>query len=229
MAPSAVSRSAAAAPARIVAVSPDDGAAIDLRNPLLAAALGWLIPGLGHLYQGRVFKGRLFLVTILGTFLLGWWIGDGRVVFHEWRPADKRLAFIGQAGIGCAAIPAFIQSRLLNGPARQPLGGSQWFAPPVRNGQYVSAAYAARLAATEPAIVADDFFDRPPLKQFRGDELAIWQYQLGRAFDIGTLYTMLAGMLNILVVFDAWAGPMGAASGDRKKKPDDASPVATPT
>jgi hypothetical protein len=204
-----------------VAVSPDDGSAIDLRNPLLAAVLGWLVPGLGHLYQGRVFKGRLFLATILGTFLLGWWIGAGRVVFHEWRPADKRLAFVGQAGIGLAAIPAFIQSRLLNGPARQPFGCSQWFAPPVRNGQYVSARYAARLVASEPAIVADDFFDRPPLKQFRGDELAIWQYQLGRAFDIGTLYTMLAGMLNILVVFDAWAGPMGPGES-KKKQSDDA-------
>ncbi len=209
-----------------MAVSPDDGSAIDLRNPLLAAVLAWLVPGLGHLYQGRLFKGRLFLVTILGTFLLGWWIGGGRVVYHEWQAGEKRLAFIGQAGIGMAAIPAFIQSRLLNGPALQPLACSRWFAPPVRTKQFVSAAYAARMVATEPAIVADDFFDRLPLKQFRGDELAIWQYQLGRAFDIGTLYTMLAGMLNILVVFDAWAGPMKAASSDQKKESDAADTVA---
>lgn len=228
MAPVAPVRSASAAPPRIVAVSPDDGSAIDLRNPLLAAVLGWLVPGLGHLYQGRSFKGRLFLVTILGTFLLGWWIGDGRVVYYEWGAGEKRLAFVGQAGIGLAAIPAFIQSRLLNGPARQPLACSQWFAPPVRTQQYVSATYAARLVATEPAIVADDFFDRPPLKQFRGDELAIWQYQLGRAFDIGTLYTMLAGMLNLLVVFDAWAGPMGTGASDRKTPPEDADTAAAP-
>ncbi len=209
-----------------MAVSPDDGSAIDLRNPLLAAVLAWLVPGLGHLYQGRLFKGRLFLVTILGTFLLGWWIGGGRVVYYEWQAGEKRLAFIGQAGIGLAAIPAFIQSRLLSGPARQPLGCSQWFAPPVRTKQFVSAAYAARMVATDPAIVADDFFDRLPLKQFRGDELAIWQYQLGRAFDIGTLYTMLAGMLNILVVFDAWAGPMKAVSSDPKKESDAADTAA---
>lgn len=228
MAPSAPSRSVPAAATRIVAVSPDDGSAIDLRNPLFAAVLAWLVPGLGHLYQGRSFKGRLFLVTILGTFLLGWWIGGGRVVYHEWQPGEKRLAFIGQAGIGLVAIPAFIQSRLLNGPARQPLACSRLFAPPVRTRQYISANYAARLVATEPAIVADDFFDRQPLKQFRGDELAIWQFQLGRAFDIGTLYTMLAGMLNILVVFDAWAGPMGAAS-DRKTEPEDAGTAAAPS
>ena len=69
----------------------------------------------------------------------------------------------------------------------------------------------------EPAIVEEDFFDRQPLKQFRGDELAIWQFQLGRAFDIGTLYTMLAGMFNILVVFDAFAGPMGITAKEQKK------------
>ena len=34
---------------RIVAVSPDDGSAIDLRNPALAALLSWCVPGLGQL------------------------------------------------------------------------------------------------------------------------------------------------------------------------------------
>ena len=99
----------------------------------------------------------------------------------------------------------------------EPLAASRLFAPPVRMRQLVSERYAARLAATDPAITLEDFFDRPPFKQFRGDELAIWQFRLGRLFDIGTLYTMLAGMLNMLVIFDAWAGPMGAATGDRKE------------
>ncbi|MEO1992670.1 MAG: DUF6677 family protein [Pirellulales bacterium] len=217
MAPSVSHQTTPVTASRVVAVSPDDGSAIDLKNPLLAALLGWLIPGLGHLYQNRVFKGRLFLITILGTFLFGWWIGGGRVVYYEWGPTDKRFAFIGQAGIGVAAIPAFIQSRLLNGVARQPLACSQWFSPPVRTRQYVSDEYARRLVTEEAAIVEEDFFDRQPLKQFRGDELAIWQFQLGRAFDIGTLYTMLAGMFNVLVVFDAFAGPMGISAKEQKK------------
>lgn len=208
---SSAARVGTAAPPRIVAVSPDDGSAIDLRNPAVAAVLGWLVPGLGHLYQGRTLKGWLFMATLLATFFGGWWLGGGRVVYWMWQPGDRRVAFIGQAGIGIAAIPAVVQARLLEGPRREPFAASQWFAPPVRMRQYVSARYAARLVATEPAIEADDFFDRPPLKQFRGDQLAIWQFQLGRLFDIGTLYTMLAGMLNMLVVFDAWAGPMGSS------------------
>jgi hypothetical protein len=41
--------------------------------------------------------------------------------------------------------------------------------------------------------------------------LSVWQRRLGRFFDIGTLYTMLAGLLNLLVIYDAWAGPMRQA------------------
>lgn len=212
----AVSTTVAAVP-RIVAVSPDDGSAIDLRNPALAAFLGWLVPGLGHVYQGRRLKGWLFMATIMTTFLVGWWIGGGHVVFAQWKGADKRFAFLGQAGIGVAAVPAVLQAWCMEGVGRQPLGGSGWFAPPVRTGQFVSPSYAARLVASDPAINADDFFDRPPVKQFRGDQLAIWQFQLGRLFDIGTLYTMLAGMLNMLVVFDAWAGPLGTPTDEQRK------------
>lgn len=78
----------------------------------------------------------------------------------------------------------------------------------------MSPAYAARLARTEPDVGADDFFDRPPLKQFRRDQLSIWQRRLGRRFEIGTLYTVIAGMLNVLVVLDAFVGPLRTASRD---------------
>ena len=44
---------------------------IDLKDPRLAAFLAWLVPGLGHFYQGRTAKGVLFFVCILGTFLYG--------------------------------------------------------------------------------------------------------------------------------------------------------------
>lgn len=214
---------------RIVALSPDDGSAIDLRNPAVAALLGWLVPGLGHLYQGRRLKGWLFMATILSTFFAGLWIGGGHVVYSQWRGGDKRIAFLGQAGIGIAAVPAVIQSWLMEGVGRQPFLASGWFAPPVRMGQFVSPTYAARLVAADPAINADDFFDRPPLKQFRGDQLAIWQFRLGRLFDIGTLYTMLAGMLNMLIVFDAWAGPLGTPTDEQRKAARGDVPVSAPS
>lgn len=49
------------------------------------------------------------------------------------------------------------------------------------------------------------------------DQLAEWHRDFHRYFDLGTLYTMVAGLLNTLVIFDAFAGPMGAPADDRKR------------
>jgi hypothetical protein len=210
---------------RLIAISPDDGSAIELRNPVLAAALSWLVPGLGQLYQGRRLKGGLFMAALLGTLVFGMWLGGGRVVYASWRPGEPRLAFIGQAGIGSVAIPALLQSLRLHGPAKEPYFTSSLFAPPLKGGQLVSLAYATRLARTEPGF---DFFDRPPLAQCKRDQLSAWQRRLGRRFEIGTLYTVLAGMLNLLVVLDAFSGPLPTPSRAGEAGNDSAAPAATP-
>lgn len=220
------------ASARIVAVSPDDGSAIDLRNPALAALLSWCVPGLGQLYQGRTLKGRLFMGSILGTFLVGLWLGGGKVVYASWKPGDTRWAYVCQAGAGLVALPAAVQSMQLNGVGKEPLFGASFMAPPLAPGQYVSRSYADTLARTDPDIDAEDFFDKPPLRQFRADQVSIWHRRLGRWFEIGTLYTMLAGMLNVLVIYDAFAGPLGTPTdedrkGHRKEQKESGSKEAT--
>lgn len=193
---------------RTVAISPDDGSVIDLRNPALAALLSWLLPGLGQCYQGRSLKGGLFMGSLLAAVVLGLWLGGGRVVYASWRPGETRLAFLGQAGIGALAIPALLQSARLHGPARQPWLASPWFAPPLKAGQLVTPVYAAGVLARETGLGLNAFGDQPPLRQCRFDQLSAWHARLGRFFEIGTLYTVLAGMLNLLVVYDAWAGPL---------------------
>jgi hypothetical protein len=218
-----VARGAEPAARRIVAISPDDGSAIDLKNPALAAALSWAVPGLGQLYQGRTHKGGLFMAGILATFVAGLWLGGGKVVYASWKPGETRWAFVCQAGAGVVALPAIVQSAQLNGPARQPLLLDGFMTPPLSPGQYVSRGYAERLAARDPDVTAGDFFDKPPLKQFRRDELALWHRRLGRFFEIGTLYTMLAGLLNLLVIYDAWAGPLGGAGEGTGNVPDPAT------
>lgn len=211
---------------RLIAISPDDGSAIDLRHPVLAAALSWLVPGLGQLYQGRRFKGGLFMGALLATLVFGLWLGAGRVVYASWRPGEPRLAFIGQAGIGAVAIPAMLQSLRLHGPAKEPYFASGLFAPPLKPGQLVGPAYAARLVATEPGLDADDFFDRPPFRQCQRDQLSVWQRRLGRRFEIGTLYTVLAGMLNVLVVLDAFSGPLPTPVRDEQAGGKNSAPPA---
>ena len=191
---------------RVVAISPDDGSAIDLRDPGVAALLSWLVPGLGQLYQRRRLKGRVFMAALVGILLAGLWIGDGRVVYCQWRPGARRLEFIGQAGIGAVAIPAVIQAWSLAGAGRPFLPGGL-FAPPLVRNQSVSAAYAARLERTEPGMT----FSRVAPGGWCAsgvDQLSLWYLRLGRFFDIGTLYATIAGLLNLLVVYDAWAGPL---------------------
>ncbi|HEV3023485.1 MAG TPA: DUF6677 family protein, partial [Pirellulales bacterium] len=60
------------------------GQVVDLKDPIVAAVLAWLVPGLGHLYQGRMFKGVLFMVCLLGTFFFGLYLSNGRAVYASW-------------------------------------------------------------------------------------------------------------------------------------------------
>lgn len=53
------------------------------------------------------------------------------------------------------------------------------------------------------------------------DELATWHERLSHKFDLGVLYTMIAGLLNVLAVCDAKAGPFGPAPQDDQAKPPD--------
>ncbi len=55
------------------------------------------------------------------------------------------------------------------------------------------------------------------------DELARWHKKLNINFELGTLYTMIAGLLNMLVICDAYAGPF-VASPDNKKGSDSDKP-----
>ena len=48
-----------------------------------------------------------------------------------------------------------------------------------------------------------------------GEDLSTWHRRLGRFYDIGWLYTVIAGFMNLLVIYDALCGPMRLADKDR--------------
>ena len=61
-------------------------------------------------------------------------------------------------------------------------------------------------------------FEAPP----RDDaELNALNYNLGRDFELGTLYTSIAGLLNLLAAYDAFCGPMVAPPGKKEEETDD--------
>jgi hypothetical protein len=52
------------------------------------------------------------------------------------------------------------------------------------------------------------------------DELSKWNYDLGENFEIGTVFTVIAGLLNIIVIFDAYGGPLFIPPPEKKNKDD---------
>jgi hypothetical protein len=51
--------------------APDARGAGPARNPFLAMALAWAVPGLGHFYLGRRRTAAAFLLLVTATFLAG--------------------------------------------------------------------------------------------------------------------------------------------------------------
>ena len=207
---------------------------VDLKDPALAAFLAWLIPGLGHLYQGRYAKAAIFFICIMGTFVYGLYLGGsrelgwGRVVYVSWRTAnfrqqdqawqvkDARLPYLCQIGIGLPAMPALVQASRMRSGKKVWGGDGFWkgfMAPPrIPNpGQ--------RFDKDDPEWHHADPND-PNGTQPTAHTM---HYQLGRYFELGTVYTMIAGLLNILAIYDAWAGPVFTETA-RKEDDDEDTP-----
>ena len=46
-----------------------------------------------------------------------------------------------------------------------------------------------------------------PNRESDPDTLAMWHYDYKHMFEMGTLYTFIAGLLNLLAIYDAFCGP----------------------
>ncbi len=116
---------------------------IPLKNPYLAAALAFLIPGAGHLYQGRTFKGVLYGVCIIGTFTYGMFLSDWTALYagSPLSSSGRRWGFVAQMPLGTPAMFALVQQRRyasssnvpqkwLDGPISAPFQGVMGFDRP---------------------------------------------------------------------------------------------------
>ncbi|PYX70558.1 MAG: hypothetical protein DMG78_18490 [Acidobacteria bacterium] len=66
---------------------------------VLAPAVGWLIPGAGHMIQKRWIRGILLFVSIVALFLLGLAM-QGRIYKANGGDILEILGFIGDVGAG---------------------------------------------------------------------------------------------------------------------------------
>ncbi len=176
---------------------------VDLKDRWLAAFLAWLVPGLGHLYQGRIGKGLLFFVCIVGTFVYGLYIGKGRVVYASRPSLLTRWQYLCQVGVGLPALPALVQRERFGRSGPLPLLGHIMYPPDMQ--QTYNSTDDAGNTVTSP------------------NELAKWHHDLGDQFEMGTVYTVIAGLLNVLAIYDAWGGPLVIVLPEKKKKKEAAA------
>jgi TM2 domain-containing membrane protein YozV len=174
---------------------------INLKDPVMAAFLAWLIPGLGHLYQGRIAKAILFFVCIMGIYVYGIYLGGnselgyGRAVYFAFRDDDWRLNYICQIGVGLPSLPALVQAmRMSNG---KEVFFNGFMAPPRQLNM---------LDENNPNI------HQPTLDKILRD--------LNLYFELGTFFTMVAGLLNVLAIYDAGCGPVVSIPAKKEERPD---------
>lgn len=172
---------------------------------IVAALLSYLVPGLGQIYQGRIAKGLLFMVCLLGLFYYGQKLGSwSNVYLPESRGEEnqfrvfpglpikkdginspflgavyKRLPFAGQFWIGIAAWPAILQ------------WADRWPESLKNNEKW------STFQAEPPENYASEW---------KGKSLNQLQQDGDKTWDLGWVYTVIAGVLNILVIYDAFAG-----------------------
>jgi hypothetical protein len=164
----------------------DASPALRVPSPF-AGLLSYLVPGLGQIYQGRIGKGLLFLVCLYGMFFYGMALGSWKNVYLPDTARDRSLN------------PWNLPAPMANLYNRMQFAGQFWigvaawpaiyqywtFDPERKEGTWLS------------------MFDRTPDEA----ELNRLQREGDKTWDLGWVYTVIAGVLNILVIYDAFAGP----------------------
>ena len=172
----------------------------------LPGVLSFLVPGLGQIYQGRVAKGLLFLVCIYTLFFYGMALDNWKNVYlpRATRFPESPLSLkIGGVPI---ALP-------------KPLGyrvqylGQFWVGVVAWPALYQHWNYEDEDQAADPIF---GHFQRTPSES----ELNELQMAGDKTWDLGWIYTVIAGVLNVMVIYDAIAGPayiLPAAAAARKE------------
>ncbi len=181
----------------------------------VAALLTYLVPGLGQVKQGRIGKGLLFFVCLYGLFFYGITLGKNKNVWLAnaknlptttlplinqplsgvLKDLSYRKEFLAQFWMGVAAWPAIAQYH--HCPELERPGSDEdklWAAKP--HPLFGTWMQPHSEAALNVAINRED-----------------------TSWDLGWVLTVIAGVLNILVIYDALAGPLVK---------DDMNPDGTP-
>lgn len=152
----------------------------------LAGFLSYLVPGLGQIVQGRAGKGLLFMIALLGMFFFGQAMGQWRNVYVPQDAGQK--PDVRQLAKGIMQRWHYAGQFFIGIAAWPALW--QFFEMRMPEGPFWHDFQRGPRDRNEEDLVFNTFVvasDKTP--------------------DLGWVYTVVAGMLNILVIYDAFAGP----------------------
>jgi hypothetical protein len=181
-------------------------------SPTLVGICAWLVPGGGYFLIGQRVRAITVFVAIVALFLLGIVIGGIRIMdppgWGQYGYMDQliqsydtgRQAWqleytrVEPSSAEQANDPRGNDHDQTAGPAllRQPvseLGEKPWYVGQILCGPLTLAASAISVNAAHPTASA-------PMQEG-------WPSAHSRSWEIGALYTAVAGMLNLLVIIDS--------------------------
>jgi hypothetical protein len=179
----------------------------------LAAFLSYLVPGLGQVYQGRVGKGVLFLVCVYLLFFYGMYLGSGSVtVKGETYTVPSNVYLPDTADQSNPLGLPRLAANLYNRPQ---FLGQFWVGIAAWPALWQYYTYDGRKKDDGPTLLGD--FERTPT----AEALNALNTSGDKTIDLGWVYTVIAGVLNIMVIYDALAGPAFRPSADKKSREPD--------
>ena len=178
----------------------DPGRFIPVYSPW-AGFLSYLVPGLGQIYQGRIGKGLLFLVCLYGLFFSGLAMGDWKNVYLPDTTKTNPVSFL--------PTPLANVYNRLHFAGQFWIGVAAW--PAIWQYMYFD--------DRQPTGPVFGNFERAPRDE---EEVNKLQREGDKTWDLGWVYTVVAGVLNILVIYDAFAGPAFAVGDHREQNPGEA-------
>lgn len=176
-----------------------------VKHDYLAALLSYLIPGLGQVYQGRIGKGLLFFFGLYILFFYGMWMGKWQNV---WLPDVSEYPALEVPIFGkMTGVPSSLYYR-------PQFMGQFW----IGVASWPASFQYANFDKSKNAGPVFGTFQREPSEE----TLNKLQREGNKRWDLGWVYTVIAGVLNLLVIYDALAGPMFREPPPARKEDDPA-------
>jgi hypothetical protein len=169
-----------------------------LASPPVLAVAGWIVPGSGYVLLGDVTRGLVIGVTIILLFLAGVLIAGIRVIDV---PGYDNLGFREHLVVR-SRNGQLVRERAFPGDADYPK--SEWTLRTNPLGEVVEKPwFVAQVLAGPVALIGANWSLSAAQPAGPLSRVSAVPMSHARLSDIGSLYTAIAGMLNLLAIIDS--------------------------